>query len=263
MFFFTADEVSIEALNADLPADIKVFAVKRVTKGFNSKTTCDARSYSYTLPTYAFTKDDEEYQDTSFRLSSERLEELNNILKLYIGTKNFHNFTIRKEPFDPSAKRFIMSFVCETPFIPDNTEVEFARLKITGQSFMMHQIRKMIGVVIAIMRGYKNSEIINKAVQKERLITPQAPGLGLVLDNVHYTRYNERYGADGEHEILNWEKEDEAVEEFFRTNIMSTIIETELRDEPMKRWIGRLKIHEYEKTEAEKESSDKDGYNSD
>lgn len=156
-----------------------------------------------------------------------------------------------------------MSFECEQPFIPDNTEVEFARLRITGQSFMMHQIRKMVGLVISIMRGYKTPAIIEQAVQKDRLLVPQAPGLGLVLDNVHYTRYNERYGSDGHHEALTFAEENEAVEEFFRNNIMSTIIETELKDEPMKRWIGRLKLHEYEKDDAEKESSEKDGYNSD
>jgi tRNA pseudouridine38-40 synthase len=130
-------------LNADLPDDIRVFAKKRVTKGFNSKTTCDGRSYSYTLPTYAFTTDEEEYQETSFRLSSDQFERLNSTLKLYVGTKNYHNFTIRKEAFDPSAKRFIMEFFADPPFVPDNTEVEFIRLKVKGQSFMMHQIRKM------------------------------------------------------------------------------------------------------------------------
>lgn len=250
-------------MNSELPPEIRVFAVKRVTKGFNSKTTCDARSYSYTLPTHTFTKDDEEYQETSFRLSSERLEELNNVLKLFVGTKNFHNFTVRKEAFDPSAKRFIISFECGQPFVPDDTEVEFARLRITGQSFMMHQIRKMVGLVIAIMRGYKTPDIIDQATQKERLKIPQAPGLGLVLDNVHYTRYNARYGSDGHHASLNFEEEEEAVEEFFRKQILSTIIGTELSDGPMKRWIGRLKLHEYENDDAEKESSDKDGYNSD
>jgi tRNA pseudouridine38-40 synthase len=80
---------------------------------------------------------------------------------------------------------------------------------------------------------------------------------------VHYDRYNERYGGDGQHETLTWEAENEAVEDFFQKKIMSTIIETELKEESMNRWIGRLKTHEYEKTEGEKESSDKDGYMSD
>jgi tRNA pseudouridine38-40 synthase len=255
--------VDIEALNKDLPTDIKVFAVKKVTKGFNSKSTCDARTYSYTLPTYAFAKEDEQFTDSTFRLTPERFEELNKILAMYHGTKNFHNFTIRKEPHDPSVRRFIMSFESQPPHVPDNTEVEFARLKITGQSFMMHQIRRMVGLVIAIMRGYVTADVLTKALERDRLLIPQAPGLGLVLDNVHYTRYNERYGDDGVHEPLTFEKEEEAVEEFFKKNIMTTIIETELKEMPMKDWVGGLKNHNYERPEKGEPEADSDGNNSD
>ncbi|CRK99788.1 CLUMA_CG013096, isoform A [Clunio marinus] len=256
------ESVDIDAINKDLPEDIKIFSVKKVTKGFNSKSTCDARTYSYTLPTYAFTEDGEEFDESSFRLSSERFEKLNKILSLYLGTKNFHNFTIRKQPIDPSAFRCIMSFECQTPFTPDNSEVEFARLKITGQSFMMHQIRRMVGLVIGIMRGYVGTDIVERAFKKEKLLVPQAPGLGLVLDTVHYTRYDDRYGSDGMHEALTFEAENDQVEEFFRTKIMSTIIETELRDNSMKIWIGkRLRDHSYDKytEKEEKDSSENEG----
>ena len=35
---------------------------------------------------------------------------------------------------------------------------EFCLIKIKGQSFMLHQIRKMIGMVIAVVRGYASRE---------------------------------------------------------------------------------------------------------
>jgi tRNA pseudouridine38-40 synthase len=184
-------------------------------------------------------------------------------LGLFIGTKNFHNFTIKKQFHDHSAKRFIMSFECQQPFIPDNTEVEFVRMRIKGQSFMLHQIRRMVGLVIAIMRGYTDVDLLEKAFLKERLLIPQAPGLGLVLDNVHYTRYNDRYGDDGMHEPLLFEEEDEAIEEFFRTNILSTIIQTELKDTPMKDWTGALRKHNYEVPAKEEPEDENEGYNSD
>jgi len=34
---------------------------------------------------------------------------------------------------------------------------------------------------------------------------PKAPGLGLVLDRVHYDGYNKKYGGDGLHEELCWD----------------------------------------------------------
>lgn len=97
MIIISAEELDIEALNQDLPDQIRVFAVKRVTKSFNSKGNCDARTYSYTLPTIAFSEKSEEIpDDTKFRLAPERLEKLNNVLKMFEGTRNFHNFTSRK-----------------------------------------------------------------------------------------------------------------------------------------------------------------------
>ncbi len=44
---------------------------------------------------------------------------------------------------DPSANRYIMSFNVGHPFV--RGDVEFVSLTVEGQSFMLHQIRKMIG----------------------------------------------------------------------------------------------------------------------
>jgi len=45
---------TIAKINELLPPDIRVQAIKRVTKNFNSKTACDARTYLYLTPTFAF-----------------------------------------------------------------------------------------------------------------------------------------------------------------------------------------------------------------
>ena len=34
---------------------------------------------------------------------------------------------------------------------------------------------------------------------------PKAPGLGLMLDKVHYDRYNKRFGNDGIHDPIDWD----------------------------------------------------------
>ena len=33
---------------------------------------------------------------------------------------------------------------------------------------------------------------------------PKAPGLGLILNQVHYDGYNKKYGSDGLHEAIGW-----------------------------------------------------------
>lgn len=196
-------------------------------------------------------------------MSPERIQELNRILQIYVGTHNYHNFTIKKQPWDPSAKRHMMSFVSDPPFVPDNCEVEFTRLKVTGQSFMLHQIRRMVGLVIAVMRGKMNVEFYDKVFSQEKYLIPQAPGLGLVLDNVHFTRYDKRYGDDGQHKPLTFEDCNEAVEKFFRSKILPTIIKTEIEEKSMQIWLGRrLERHSFEMN-AEPDEEEEEGEQSD
>ncbi|XP_073219498.1 tRNA pseudouridine synthase 1-like [Cicer arietinum] len=47
---------------------------------------------------------------SEFCYGEKERERFNKILKSYVGTHNFHNFTTRIKPEDPSAKRFIISF---------------------------------------------------------------------------------------------------------------------------------------------------------
>lgn len=79
-----------------MPEEIRLFGVERVTKGFNAKDQCNARTYTYTLPTIAFAGAEEQQEQETYRLSAELLAKVTDTLKLYEGTKNFHNFTSKK-----------------------------------------------------------------------------------------------------------------------------------------------------------------------
>ena len=68
------------------------------------------------------------------------------------------------------------------------------RIVIIGQSFMLHQIRKMVGMAVAIMRGDAPEGCIRTALQPRRTVpTPMAPEVGLFLDECYYDAYNTRY----------------------------------------------------------------------
>ncbi|KAM8960731.1 pseudouridylate synthase 1 homolog [Pelodytes ibericus] len=234
----------VDKINEILPSHIRILGLKRVTGRFNSKNTCDARTYSYTLPTFAFSHKDHETQDKTFRLSQETLNRVNELLALYKGTHNFHNFTSQKGPWDPSAKRYIMEMHCEPPFLQGG--LELAVIKVKGQSFMMHQIRKMIGLVIAVVKGYAPMSIIERSWGEEKVDIPKAPGLGLVLEKVHFEKYNRRFGNDGLHDSLDWAEEENKIELFKKEHIYPTIIQTELEETSMLGWLATLPIHDYE-----------------
>ena len=57
-------------------------------------------------------------------------------------------------------------------------------LQVKGQSFMLHQIRKMIGMAIAVVRGDADESVITDSWNTDRIDIPRAPGLGLMLDEV-------------------------------------------------------------------------------
>lgn len=90
------------------------------------------------------------------------------ILIHYINFK--HSF---RDHADQSCFRYIISFKCAEPFIYRDTvrnqDVEFMTIYIRGQSFMMHQIRKMIGMVIAVSRGFVYKTEIQKSFESRRV----------------------------------------------------------------------------------------------
>ncbi|TRY88577.1 hypothetical protein DNTS_034550 [Danionella cerebrum] len=229
----------LDSINMHLPPQIRVLGCKTVTGGFNSKNNCVGRTYSYLLPTVAFSHMDIDQNDTSFRLSSETLERVNRLFSLYKGTHNFHNFTSQKGAKDPSAKRYILQMSCGEPFLQQNSE--FAVITVRGQSFMMHQIRKMIGLVIAVVKGYTDEGVMEKSWGEEKVDIPKVPGLGLMLEKVHFDQYNKRFGGDGIHEMLEWSKEEEAIAAFKEKHIYPSIVETELNEKSMVNWMTTLK----------------------
>ncbi|XP_061589417.1 pseudouridylate synthase 1 homolog isoform X2 [Cololabis saira] len=242
----------VEKINENLPPQIRVIGCKRVTQGFNSKNNCDARTYSYMLPTVAFAPKQQTWQDSklgdiaAFRLEPETIPRVNRLFALYKGTHNFHNFTSQKAPNDPSARRYISEMSCGEPFMCNN--YEFAVITVRGQSFMLHQIRKMIGLVIAVIKGYAKEEVMERSWGQQKVDVPKAPGLGLVLEMVHFTRYNERFGKDGVHERLEWDVEKEAIKAFKEAHIHPTIVETECQEGSMVSWMSNLPIHDFEAT---------------
>lgn len=101
---------------------------------------------------------------SEFCYGEEEKERFNRILKYYEGTHNFHNFTTRTKAEDPAAKRYIVSFNANT--IVNIDGIDFVKCEVVGQSFMLHQIRKMIGLAVAIMRNCSPESLIETAFQQ-------------------------------------------------------------------------------------------------
>lgn len=126
-----------------------------------------------------------------YRIPESRKQRLQDVLNLYLGTHNFWNFTIQKTHRDPSAKRVIKSFkVNFDPILIDGTE--WLSLKVHGQSFMMHQIRKMVGMAALIVRCGCDPNRLVEAYGPANFSIPKAPALGLLLERPVFDSYNKR-----------------------------------------------------------------------
>lgn len=167
----------------------------------------------------------------AYRIQPERLARVRSSLTHYLGTHNFHNYTIHKNFRDPSAKRQIRSFVVnDQPMIINGTE--WLSLKVHGQSFMMHQIRKMVSMVALVVRCGCHEGRLQDTYMQDRLSIPKAPGLGLLLERPVFDTYNEKLVGEFGRESIDFNKFEKEREEFKQREIYERIFREEERDHP-------------------------------
>lgn len=261
-------ETALSRLNAALPSDIRVFDAVRVTKGFDSKRSCDRRRYTYMLPSMLlapdeavrsafarFGRDDAAIEDirariieykkhggdmvdwrlpedvaaslarewAEFRAEPDVVARLRAFLAAYCGTRNFHNFTSGMPGHMEAAKRHIVEFVAAEPGVygPEHT-AEWIRLSVVGQSFMLHQIRKMVAVATQAARLAKPASLLEELCDKEVDVPLQlVPGVGLYLGEPIFESYN-RFKAKDERPRIEWTSDHPkfADIEAFRTDVV-------------------------------------------
>ncbi|EPB66702.1 tRNA pseudouridine synthase A [Ancylostoma ceylanicum] len=187
--------------------------------------------------------------NAAFRIKKETIDEINHLLSIYKGTHNFFNYTSKREFDDRSCFRYILSFECGEPFLfhddVRNEDVEFIQLTVKGQSFILHQIRKMVGMVIAVVRELQYKSYIQRTFESDRVDVPKAPGLGLLLERVHYDVYDRKHAKTHE-PLTDWGPEVEArVKEVKFELITKEILISELRHQSMLQWLADLVRHDF------------------
>ncbi|KAF9949078.1 tRNA pseudouridine synthase 1, partial [Modicella reniformis] len=250
-------------INAELPEQIRIFGYVRALNAFNAKVLCDSRVYEYLLPTYVFlprpplpestdvssssttetvirterpegsmawdekvhiSTPEEMVEKRSYRIDEATMSKVREGFAAYIGTKNFHNFTVKKGFKERTCQRYIMKFDVSDPMMIQGTE--WLSLKVHGQSFMLHQIRKMVGLIIMIIRTETPLKLIPETFKENKINIPKAPSLGLLLERPMFTAYNRRVA--GKNPPLDFEPYRAEVEAFKEKYIYEGIIKEEL-----------------------------------
>lgn len=188
-----AFEKTVCRVNAELPDDVRLFGMKYVTNSFSAKASCGERWYEYMLPLSALRGD-------------KSLEDFRDILNTYEGSHRFHNYTVGLDhtlPPRPQARRYMTRVSCnlepvhlQGAALVDSAHAEWVRIHVRGQSFMLHQIRKMVSLAVLTHNSDVAENAIERSFDPEVLINvPPAPAAGLFLDCCHFKWYNERHKA--------------------------------------------------------------------
>ena len=149
------------------------------------------------IPISVFKKPSEK-NDCSEELETKLLEKINNMTKKFYGTKNFHNYSKKMKAVNPQSKRHIYEFEAKllkidelmTPeristYKPEEVkDLHYLLFRIKGQSFIYHQIRKMIGMLIQCIQMDIPEVFIDNSFSNNVVNVWLAPAQGLFLNRV-------------------------------------------------------------------------------
>ena len=88
--------------------------------------------------------------------------------------------------------RVLLDCGVDHSFIHPQSGLELLVLRLHGQSFMLNQIRKMVGLVVLMARGTLPEELWTKVFRQKGLFLPTAPSNGLYLDRLHFEKYDRK-----------------------------------------------------------------------
>ena len=256
----------LERINTQLgDVAISVLGMERVTNNFCAHTLCTSREYEYLLPVSVL-RSSGGSSASSGGSSSEPLSEseskrLEAILKRYQGTHSFHNFTDGKlTGADSSAMRYMIHLRLGAPL--SLSGVHYVSIRLHGQSFLLHQIRKMMALLCATYRGDVADDTIETALKKTESMpqVPLAPSCALMLRSALYANY-ERKRANEKNcgrNSVHFPECEGAQQVFLTERILPHVAECE-REGEFERFVGQLEWYRQFRRESLQSGSSSSG----
>ncbi|KAF7722060.1 tRNA pseudouridine synthase 1 [Apophysomyces ossiformis] len=274
MKLIVEDEDVVDKINSFLPEQIRVWGYVETRRSFQAKNLCDSRIYEYLLPTYVFlppahrelkekrssttdleirgrnesvpryitrSSEEELAMKHAYRITQQNYDKFKEALSMFVGTHNFHNYTIRRDYTDISAKRYMMEIKASEPMIIQG--MEWISVKLHGQSFMLHQIRKMISMAMLAVRSNTPLSIISKTFGSTKINIPKAPALGLLLEQPVFDSYNQHVTEKGQRQPITFEKYQHEIDKFKMNWIYTKIFEDEKRRQVFDDFLLMLDSH--------------------
>lgn len=195
-------------------------------------------------------KDDDLERKRRWHAGTEDIRRLREIAKKFEGTRNFHNFTVGREFSDRSTQRHLKKIEVADPVVYGSTE--WISVMFHGQSFMLHQIRKMVSALVLCCRTCTPPQIIEELYGPRQVFIPKVPSLGLLLEYPIFESYNRKIESVNEslspedpefRPPIDFEVHREAIEKFKQTHIYDQMRETEDRRAVFDAWVRSVDMY--------------------
>lgn len=171
------------ALNANLPPDIRVRSVENAPLDFHAIRDARAKRYRYVIQ-HAGQPDPFRRRYSWFLPKRLNVEHLRQASRELVGQRDFASFQAAGSPRKTTVRN-----VHELTIATEVTEMaEFISLDIEADGFLYNMARNIVGTLVEVGQGKQTQAWIKSVVQAcdRRLAGPTAPAQGLFLWSVRY-----------------------------------------------------------------------------
>lgn len=176
-------QIWLRALNSLLPRDIRCHKVQIAPENFHARHLASSRTYCYQIC------NNKEIQPMFSRFNSWWIRKeldiptLKIAIKLFEGTHDFSGYRGK----DCQAKSPIKKIIATNITIEDN----MIFINITGNSFLHHMVRNMIGAAVITAQKKQNISWLEQTLTARKRVPeiPMAPAHGLTFIKANYPEY--------------------------------------------------------------------------
>lgn len=170
----------IRALNSNLPDDVAVTRVEKVSQDFHARFSAKKKSYLYQavlsqIPSPLLRR------RVYFYFTPVNVRKIKQAARLLVGTHDFKSFQARSSEKEMSTVRTLTK--AQVTQKGENLDFVFE-----GNGFLYNMVRNIVGTLLEVGRGRMSLEEFKRAfnARDRRLMGPTAPPQGLTLKKITY-----------------------------------------------------------------------------
>lgn len=129
-------------------------------------------------------------------------KELKTIFHMFQNSKNYHNYVIGGSTPDEVVTHRKINKIHLKEVIEIDSE-KYCVFSFSGDSFLRGQIRKIMGVVLAVLYKYLSVDYVRDTLSERIYNVPMWDGLSLYLDECRYSKFEAKFDGYAFNNIQN------------------------------------------------------------